>query len=476
MNFNSSQSNGLPKINYRDLIIFVLPVLIFVLYLFAYNPGVLTVDSFSQLHQIATGKFTTAHPIFHTFLEMLCLKIFKSPFYIGLFQILIFSAIWMGICKYHRDDYSKNSNAFIVQFIVTLIVCLIPINAIYSITLSSNVLFSYSIMLLCFLIKIMVDKNGQVGKKLIILMALTLGIMSGLNNYGILIAVPILIAITYYILKKGNAENTTVMFVGLAILCIFLIASLNFVYDVQKDTLNIHTNDAFEEKIDINNAQSQFFSKINGEPKEDYESITSGGNNKYNLVYSIVDLFKENFILDGLFNNPILYLIVSVILLALINFINPSKEIFFIYMPPLLSVIITILTGQNNAYYNLLVFYLILIILTSVLFKVDLKTNNVNNTTPTIAKEERIETPAINETTENQFKEDYYTSLETEIDNLTLDDINEMLNETEVTDKTDITDETNVLEKKQVQKTQKPESTSSDLIDEILKEIEMEKK
>ena len=210
--------------------------------------------------------------------------------------------------------------------------------------------------------------------------------------------------------------------------------------------------------------------------KEDYESITSGGNNKYNLVYSIVDLFKENFILDGLFNNPILYLIVSVILLALINFINPSKEIFFIYMPPLLSVIITILTGQNNAYYNLLVFYLILIILTSVLFKVDLKTNNVNNTTPTIAKEERIETPAINETTENQFKEDYYTSLETEIDNLTLDDINEMLNETEVTDKTDITDETNVPEKKQVQKTQKPESTSSDLIDEILKEIEMEKK
>ena len=145
-------------------------------------------------------------------------------------------------------------------------------------------------------------------------------------------------------------------------------------------------------------------------------------------------------------------------------------------MPPLLSVIITILTGQNNAYYNLLVFYLILIILTSVLFKVDLKTNNVNNTTPTIAKEERIETPAINETTENQFKEDYYTSLETEIDNLTLDDINEMLNETEVTDKTDITDETNVPEKKQVQKTQKPESTSSDLIDEILKEIEMEKK
>ena len=162
MNFNSSQSNGLPKINYRDLIIFVLPVLIFVLYLFAYNPGVLTVDSFSQLHQIATGKFTTAHPIFHTFLEMLCLKIFKSPFYIGLFQILIFSAIWMGICKYHRDDYSKNSNAFIVQFIVTLIVCLIPINAIYSITLSSNVLFSYSIMLLCFFFFFFFDKNGEV--------------------------------------------------------------------------------------------------------------------------------------------------------------------------------------------------------------------------------------------------------------------------------------------------------------------------
>ena len=54
------------KLNYRDLIIFIVPILIFLLYLSIYNPGILSTNSYSILHQISSGEFTNAHPFLHT--------------------------------------------------------------------------------------------------------------------------------------------------------------------------------------------------------------------------------------------------------------------------------------------------------------------------------------------------------------------------------------------------------------------------
>ena len=487
MNLNANESNIKAKFNYRDLLIFLVPIIIFLLYLFVYNPGVLTATSFSQLHQIAVGKFTTAHPIFHTLLLMLFIKIFGTPFYMGLFQILVFSAMWAVICKYHRDDSAKNSNGFVVQFIITLIICLIPINAIYSITISSYVLFSYSIMFLCFLIKVMLDKNGQVGTKLIILMALTIGVMSGLNNYGIVIAIPTLIMVAYYLLKKGTSENTFVTFVGLAVLCIFLIASLNFVYDVQRDNLKIPNADAFENDINLNAARNQFFSTFNGEPSQDYEKFTSvnAGKSNFNMIDSFVDTWQDSSLLNLVFNNPIIYMILSVLLLTFIYLKTESNRIFLVYLPPLLNTVISILTGQNIIYSNILVFYLIAIMCIGVYFKPNL-TNNVQDRPQSIARPE-IQTRNQFEIEENYIDDDYYSELESELEELTLDDINKMLGETPI-------EETQKIQKppeiKQTQEKQKPQKTEkppkkeqpkekqqtipqgdSDLIDEILKEM-----
>ena len=475
MNISASKSNMNLKINYRDLMIFIVPVLIFLLYLFVYNPGVLTVASYSQLHQIATGKFTTTSPIFHSLIVTIFLKLFGSPFYIGLFQILIFSVMWMAICKYHRDDHAKGSTQFVVQFVITLLICLIPINAVYSITLSSNVLFSYSLVFLCFLIKVMLDKDGHIDKKLAIIMALTLAIMSGLNNYGMLIAIPSLIAITYYLFKKGNSENTYVTLIGLAVLCIFLIASLNFVYDVQKDIYNIQTNDAFDESINIKTAQNQFFSTINGEPSESYETMNAPnyGNNKFDMINSYVNLWKENFIFSIL-NNPILYLMLSVLLLAFI-YLRTESEIFLVYVPTFLNFAVAVLTGQNNQYPCILTFYLILIIFVSFYFNVNLKAGTTTNIRPTTTNLGRVESaPKIEETYEN---DNYFSSLESEIENLTLDDINEMLRETQSEEipKQEIPMEEPLREEPPEIK-QSIQQGDSDLLDEILKEIEMEKK
>ncbi|WP_406531862.1 hypothetical protein [Methanobrevibacter sp.] len=430
MNSNANESNRILKFNYRDLMIFLVPIIIFLLYLFVYNPGVLTVSSYSQLHQIATGKFTTAHPIFHTLIEMLLIKIFGTPFYIGLFQILVFSVLWTAICRYHRDDSAKSSNGFVAQFAITVIFCLIPINAVYSITLSSYVLFAYFIMFLCFLIKVMIDQNGQLDTKIIILMALTIGIMSGLNNYGIAIAIPTLIAIAYYLLKRGASENSFVTLVGLAVLCIFLIASLNFVYDVQSDKLNIPADDKFENNINLESAQNQFFSTINAEPEQEYEKISSVNTKQgsYAIIDPFVELWQQNPILEILFNNPFVYLILSVILLALIYVRTQSNEIFLVYLPPFINTIIAFFTGQPNIYSNMLVFFLIAIICASVYFNPNLM-NKVSNRPQTITQP-KIQAQPQAEFVENQVNENYYTDLESKLEELTLDDINKMLNET----------------------------------------------
>lgn len=495
MNLNLTESNRGLKLNYRDLAIFIVPILIFSLYVYIYNPGVLTASSYSQLHQIVSGQFTNAHPIFHTLFEMACLKIFKSPISIGIIQMIIFSVLWMIICNYHRDDSADSSNEFFIQFIITLIICLIPINAVYSITLSSNILFSYSVMFLCFLIKVMIDAKGQIDKKLIIIMAITLAIMSGLSTYGIYIALFSLMTILYYLFDKNPPENTYIILVGIALIGMLLIGSLNFIYDVDNDTSNIKTNDAFKEGINLENAKNQFFSSISNNPSDEIENTAPINikNSNYNLVDSFVNMFRENFILDGLFNNPLLCMIFSIILLVLISTTIKSEEIFLMYAPALLNLVLVVLTGQNNLYSTILIFYMIIIIFISLYFKVGFDPSNISNITQIISKPKEIktyETPQLNykektktdktdklnnveknygvqntysplESVNEKIKEeynseDYYNKFE-ELEDLTLEDIDTILNESK--DK----------------ETQQKEKSNSDLINQILKEMEIEK-
>lgn len=109
---------------------------------------------------------------------MLCLKVYNGPIAIGIFQIFIFSSMWVVICKYTRheniNEQVKVNNHFILQIIVTLILSLIPINAIYSISLMKDVLFSYFLMFLCFLIKVMLDKDFKLDYKFVLIISLTM--------------------------------------------------------------------------------------------------------------------------------------------------------------------------------------------------------------------------------------------------------------------------------------------------------------
>ncbi len=498
MNYNMTLKNIILKLNYRDLIIFIFPVMIFLFYLYVYNPGILTFDSFNQLHQIATGSYTNGQPFFHTFIEIICIKIFGNIISIGILQIFIFSLMWMIICKYHRDETIESSNQFVLQFAVTFIISLLPINAINSITLSSYILFSYFLMFLCFLIKIMIDKNGQVDLTFTTIMALTIAFIFGLNTYGIYVAIITLIIVAAYLFRKNKTQKMHITLLALALVFILLISSLSIIYNVSDDDLNGQINQNNE--INLEKTKNQYFSSIDETPTDSLENPTAPnfGNNKYNFLNSFVIPFQENIILNTLFSNSVLFLIFSIILLFFIYSLTKLSEIYLISTPILLNTIIILVSNSfhinNYLYGNVLVCYLIIIILLNIWSNPDSYLKSHSKNTLISKNQEYVDTAYTNSNEvihkDVEFNENIYEEIESEIEELSVEEIKSILvqysNEESTSENIETKneemnmEETNIdLEETSNKKThlnvKTQEESKQDLITQILKEMEIEK-
>ena len=238
MNLNSSFSKiskCFQKLNYNDLIIFLIPFIIFSIYLYVFNPGFLSFDSYSQMHQIATGHYGNAHPLFHTFIEMLCLKVYPSPISVAFFQIIVFSSMWMMICSYFREDVSSNritiNKLFIFQVLFTLAISLIPLNAVFSITLWKDILYSYFFMFLCFLLMVLFDRKGHVSYPFIVMISLVMAFISQVRLNGLYVIILFLIVLSAYLFKNNKSDKLYAVLPALTIIFILLFSSLNIIYD-----------------------------------------------------------------------------------------------------------------------------------------------------------------------------------------------------------------------------------------------------
>ena len=486
MNLQNLEITSNKKINYRDLMIFIVPILIFSLYLFVYNPGILTYESFAQIHQIAGGKFTNSFPFFHTFIEMILLNVFGTPLIIAALQILIFSIIWTLICKYHRDDASESSNKFTLQFIVTLIICLIPINAVYSVTLWKEIPFSYALLFLSFLIKVLIDRDGEMSMRFAVILALTIALTSQLSPIGIYVGIITLAVILVYLYIKNRHDNRLFLILpALTVILILAIGSLSLAYSVE----DAHSDNGFGgapmvwsvlrgddwngQAYYLTNggdylkeAQNKFYTQNNVTPQADYEKLTSAnlGNGNYNLVNSYAVYFKDHTITDTLFYSPALYMYMAIILLIFMQAMTKSREMYLVYVPNLINIIgvfLTVNTNENRFLYpNLLVFYLLVIIFISLYFRNGTQSLPITrNTKKSKEPEERYSNQVAYEKTYD-VSEDYFDA---QINELSLEEIDTMLSD----------EETQSIEQTE---THSEDEYDSELVDEILKEIEMEKK
>lgn len=220
-----------------DLILFFLTFVSFLAVLYILYPGILTYDSYTQLKQIETGTFSDWHPFIHTFIEMICLKLRNNPSSIAIFQILFFSLLWTSICKYNR----KNKKIFIYEIVITIFICLNPLNPLYSITLWKDILYCYNILLLCFIVEIVYDKKFQITNKLLAFLAIVMAFTYSLRYNGKIVIGLSLVVLIFTLYKKDKISKNYLKLPIFTLIGILCIQSLNFIYHVetnQKDALS----------------------------------------------------------------------------------------------------------------------------------------------------------------------------------------------------------------------------------------------
>lgn len=132
------------KIEWIDILIFFTIFIIFGFALLCCFPGLLTSDCIDQIGQAKNNSYYDAHPIFHSFIIGNLTKL-GGIWVPALFQILVFAITWTYGCKLIRK-YNNTKKNRIFQVIFTFIMCIIPLNFLYSITLWKDILYSYSIL------------------------------------------------------------------------------------------------------------------------------------------------------------------------------------------------------------------------------------------------------------------------------------------------------------------------------------------
>ena len=209
------------QLNVFNFLIFITPIIIFGYTLYVYYPGCLTFDSYNQLTQITSGSFSPGHPLFHTLLEVLLLKIFNSPATIAAFQILCFSFIWFLICKYNNKSV-KGVGFKILQVLLVIVICINPINSIHSITLWKDILYSYMILLLSFFFQVMADKKFILKNSEILALSLLLVVIPNLRHNGLIVLIvstAVLVLLLFILDRKSKnwikLLITTILFFNL---------------------------------------------------------------------------------------------------------------------------------------------------------------------------------------------------------------------------------------------------------------------
>lgn len=103
-----------------------------------------------------------------------------------MFQILVFAIIWTWGCKQLRKENNIFKNK-VLQYIVTLIICILPVNFMYSITIWKDILYSYSFLAILICIFNFIKNDFKLTIKDIILLTLALVCVIRFRHNGFII-------------------------------------------------------------------------------------------------------------------------------------------------------------------------------------------------------------------------------------------------------------------------------------------------
>lgn len=188
----------------KPALIYVVPLIILLFILLIFWPGIFTVDGDGQWHQVTANNISNAHPFFSTYFLLLLSKIWNSKTIQLVFQIIMFSIIWGTICKEFINE-SKNKKIIIIY---TVLLCLFPIISLYAITLWKDVLYSYYLLAISYLLYVGSKKNFEYSKLQYVVLGILLFLVFSYRHNGIIVAVLLMLLLMIVIFKnKSNIKK-----------------------------------------------------------------------------------------------------------------------------------------------------------------------------------------------------------------------------------------------------------------------------
>jgi hypothetical protein len=165
---------------------YVVPiVLVWLVYLLAFYPGMMSADSMDQWGQVLSGRFVDHHPAFHTFLIWLLTRLYFSPTVVAIAQIIslaIVAGLWFAFFE------SLGIRRWLI-WITALVFAVIPVNGTMVNTLWKDIPYSTAVLGLTLIVALVVFTKGKWIESIAsqIILGLTAALVLLLRHDGLLL-------------------------------------------------------------------------------------------------------------------------------------------------------------------------------------------------------------------------------------------------------------------------------------------------
>ena len=226
---NISKNSGFLKI---FIPAFAAMAIVYFIFFLAYYPGILSYDSYSQIRQLVDHDYYEHHPLFHTMMIGLCTAIGKTVFgnvNVGAAIYSILQIILFSVCPSYGIYVLFKRNHVIASIATIVIFALYPFNAYMAVTMTKDVLFSSSFLLLFIAITEAMRKDISKRERIlnsVLIVVSGFGTYAFRNNGKYVLIVVLLISLLYcliVLINKKDEKNETKKYLKI---CTMIISSI----------------------------------------------------------------------------------------------------------------------------------------------------------------------------------------------------------------------------------------------------------
>lgn len=187
------------EINKFPIFVTLLSIIVLVIFLLSFYPGIVSYDGNNQWQQVQSGIITNSHPFFSTFFMLLLSKIWNSVTIVSIYQIIMFSICWGYLIKDLKVNGKKKK---IITIIYTILIMILPLTSIFTITLWKDILYTTYLFLSALILYEWSDNGYKLNNFKYCLLGIVLSMVYSYRHNGIIVAILLLLIFYIICVKK----------------------------------------------------------------------------------------------------------------------------------------------------------------------------------------------------------------------------------------------------------------------------------